>query len=200
MNPKDDPIKDLSEIRSMMERSSKFLSLSGLAGVSAGIVALVGAAAAGWHIRNNEGNSEQRNLLTFFVLDATIVLILALLLAIFFTTRMAKRKGLSVWGSTTKYLLMSLLIPLAAGGIFCMILWYHGLAILIAPSTLIFYGLALLNTTKYTLEEIRYLALFEIGLGLMASLLLDSWLIMWALGFGILHIVYGIFMYMKYER
>ena len=36
-------IQDIAEMRSMMERSSKFLSLSGLAGIMAGIYALSGA-------------------------------------------------------------------------------------------------------------------------------------------------------------
>ena len=36
-------LENLKEIRTLMERSSKFLSLSGLSGISAGIIALVGA-------------------------------------------------------------------------------------------------------------------------------------------------------------
>lgn len=46
-------IDDLKEIRSMMEKSSRFISLSGLSGVSAGIVALAGAVMAWWYIQNN---------------------------------------------------------------------------------------------------------------------------------------------------
>lgn len=37
-------IQDLAEIRAIMQRSTKFFSLSGLAGVSAGVFALIGAA------------------------------------------------------------------------------------------------------------------------------------------------------------
>ena len=96
MNMNDDRLKDISEIRSMMERSSKFLSLSGLAGVSAGTVALLGAAAAYQQLKNNENLAERNNLFSFFILDAGIVLFLALALAIFFTTRMAKKKGLPI--------------------------------------------------------------------------------------------------------
>jgi hypothetical protein len=113
---------------------------------------------------------------------------------------MARKKQLPVWDHTTKHLLGSLLIPLGTGGIFCFILWYHGLVLLIAPVTLIFYGLALLNSSKFTVPDIRYLALAEIVLGLLATLLLDDWLFIWAIGFGVLHIVYGIFLYVKYEK
>lgn len=200
MNQIDDSLNDLTEIRSMMERSSKFLSLSGLAGVSAGIVGLFGAGAAYWQMNASINSPEPMNLLTFFILDAFIVLALAIGFAIFFTTRMAKRKGLPVWSNTTKYMLESLLIPLTTGGLFCILLWYHGIVMFIAPVMLIFYGLALLNTSKYTLMELRYLALAEIVLGLLATVLLDSWLIIWAIGFGIMHIVYGIIMYIKYEK
>lgn len=200
MNEIDQRLKDLSDIRSMMERSSKFLSLSGLAGVSVGIIALMGAAAAYRRLSINKTLAEPENVLTFFILDAVAVLLLAVGFAIFFTTRMARKKGLPVWSNTTKYLLTSLVIPLATGGVFCLILWYHGLVLLIPAATLMFYGLALLNSSKHTLEEIRYLAAAEILLGLATALLLDHWLIFWSIGFGALHIVYGIFMYLKYEK
>jgi predicted lysophospholipase L1 biosynthesis ABC-type transport system permease subunit len=200
MNTIDESLKDLTEIRSMMERSSKFLSLSGLAGVSAGVVALTGAGAAYFTLNRNETLEQQRNLLDFFIYDAIAVLTFALGLAIFFSVRMAKKKNLPVWNHTAKYLLYSLLVPLASGGLFCLILWYHGLVILIAPSTLVFYGLALLNSSKFTVTEIRYLALAEIVLGLLATLLLDYWLAFWSIGFGLLHIAYGILIYVKYEK
>ena len=65
---------------------------------------------------------------------------------------------------------------------------------------LIFYGLALINSSKYTFFEIRYLGIAEIVLGLIASVFVSSGLILWAAGFGLLHIIYGIIMYYKYER
>ncbi|HYQ87587.1 MAG TPA: hypothetical protein VES59_10125 [Bacteroidota bacterium] len=196
----DDPRRDLIEIRSMMEQSSKFLSLSGLAGVSAGTVALTGAGTAYWRLSRQDSAAGNADLTAFLLTDAVLVLALAIGLAIFFTTRMAKKKGLPIWSGTTRYLLTSLLVPLAVGGLFCLIAWHHGLIMLIAPATLIFYGLALLNSTKYTLREVQYLAAAEILLGLLAFQFLDAWLIFWATGFGILHIVYGVIMYAKYEK
>lgn len=201
MNSLDDHLKDIFEIRSMMERSSKFLSLSGLSGVSAGIIALIGAGAAYQRLNNNTNPAaEQQSLFAFFVLDAAIVLVTALAFSIIFTRRMAKKKGLPVWSNTAKYMLINLLLPLSAGGVFCFILWYHGLVMLIAPATLLFYGLALLNAGNQTLGEVRYLAIGEMILGLLAAFFLDSWLILWAIGFGALHIAYGIYMYVKYEK
>ena len=49
------PGEDLQAIREIMERSSKFLSLSGLSGIFAGVCALIGAAIA-WFIILNPGH------------------------------------------------------------------------------------------------------------------------------------------------
>jgi hypothetical protein len=203
----------LQDIRSMMERSSRFISLSGLSGVSAGMFALLGAAAVYWYLQivpfdqkriyyQLARNTERWGMdyISFFVLDAAIVLLLALAGGVFFTTRKARRKGLKIWDQVTRRLLINLLLPLFTGGVFCLALFYHGYIGLIAPATLIFYGLALLNASKYTFNDIRYLGLSEILLGSVALFLLGYGLEFWAIGFGVLHIVYGSLMYFKYER
>jgi hypothetical protein len=197
MNKLEDRLKDISEIRSLMENSSKFLSLSGLSGISAGTTALLGAAAAYWKLELN--TRPGIDLSTFFLLDAILVLTATLALAIFFSVRMARKKGLPIRGITTKNMLVSLSIPLITGGVFCCLLWLQGIYQLIAPATLLFYGLALVNTSKYTLHEIRYLGLIQIALGLLATGWTGLWLVCWVTGFGIMHIAYGIFMYLKYE-
>ena len=198
MDKIDDHLKDLSEIRTMMEKSAKFLSLSGLSGVSAGIVAFVGAFFVLQKFREVKETGITEGLPIYYIALACIVLVLALGLAIYFTTRNAKRKNLPVWTIATKYLLTSLLIPLVSGGIFSFILWYRGIPELIFSATLIFYGLALLNASKYVMNEIRYLGLLEIVLGLIAGI--SYGLIVWTMGFGVMHIIYGIYMYLKYEK
>lgn len=205
-------LEALSEIRSIMERSSRFISLSGLSGIAAGLWALLGAAAAFWYLDAVPFNAplsyyEARTSgllglapISFFLADAALVLVLALSTGIYFTTRKARRRGLPVWDRLTRRLLVNLLIPLAAGGLFCLALLKHGEAGLIAPTTLIFYGLALLHASKYTLNDIRYLGLTEIGLGLCAAFFIGYGLEFWTIGFGLMHIVYGAAMYFKYER
>ena len=137
--------------------------------------------------------------LKFFFLDAALVLIFAISFGIFFTTRKAKKKGQKIWDKLSQRLLINLLIPLVAGGIFCLALLKHGMFSLVAPATLIFYGLALVNASKYTLTDIHYLGLIEIVLGLIALFYIGYGLEFWAIGFGVLHIVYGLMMYFKYE-
>jgi hypothetical protein len=138
-------------------------------------------------------------LYTFFIADALAVLIPSLLTAFYFTTRQAKKRGQKIWDQTSRRLLFNLAIPLVTGGIFSLAL-LRWAPILTAPATLIFYGLALINASKFTLNDIRYLGFCELGLGLISAYFPGYSLFFWALGFGVLHIVYGTAMYFKYER
>ncbi len=201
-------LRDLSAIRSMMERASKFLSLSGLSGVSAGLVALAGAWTANRAIQQSgahivlpgEHGGGEAWLEGFLIADAVSVLVIALACSTFFSVRMAKKKGHPLWGPTTTYMLAALMIPLAAGGAFCGLLLFHALYGLIPAVMLVFYGLALLNAGNFTFSEVRYLGMIDILLGLTAGFQPALGLILWAGGFGILHIVYGILLYAKYEK
>lgn len=190
-----------------MDRSSRFISLSGLSGVFAGGFALAGAGVVKWYLGSHHLGSRtlyQTSLnldtLLFLGTTAVVVLVLALVSGIYFTARKARKANQKVWDSQAKRLLLNLAIPLAAGGIFCGVLLYHHLFYLIAPSMLLFYGLALLNASKYTLRDIYYLGLCEVGLGLGACFFIGYGLLSWSIGFGVLHILYGAIMYFKYER
>lgn len=138
-------------------------------------------------------------MMRFVLLDGTIVLVLALIFGVFFTIRKAKKSGQSVWNSTSKRLVISLMIPLVTGGIFCLAMFYRGILWVSFPATLIFYGLALLNASKYTVRDVEYLGICEVILGLISLFMTGYNLLVWALGFGVLHIVYGTYMYFKYD-
>lgn len=212
MKNQNEHLETLTEIRSLMERSSRFISLSGLSGVFAGVFALLGAFAAYMHLDMHFTSSNyyeyavgtdgkvNSDFFTFFFMDAILVLIASLTAGILLTRRKAKQKNQTIWDATAKRMLVNLFLPLVSGGLFCLALLYHGLVGLVAPATLIFYGLALINASKYTLNDIRYLGILEIALGLIASFLIGYGLLFWAVGFGLLHIVYGILMYNKYEK
>lgn len=200
-------LSDISEIRNIMERSSRFLSLSGLSGILAGVYALIGAYMAYrlfyfsdeivYHQITRHDISMP---LLKLVALASGVLLLALATAIILAQRNARKKKLPFWNSTSKRMTVSLLIPLLTGGVLILILISKGALGLIAPLTLIFYGLALINASKYTYHDIRQLGLLEIILGLLCSYFIGYGLLFWALGFGVLHIIYGAVMYFKYER
>lgn len=212
MESKKNPRETLDEIRALMERSSRFISLSGLSGIAAGLFAIIGAALVYiyldmipfdgkrlYYVEAIHSTKWGMNYITFFLLDVIFVLVGAITCGIFFTTRKAKRKGQKIWDALSQRLLINLLIPLVAGGIFCLGLFYHGLFGLLAPTTLVFYGLALVNASKYTLHDIRNLGYCEIVLGLLSLFFLGYGLEVWVVGFGILHIIYGSLMYWKYE-
>ncbi|TGE22185.1 hypothetical protein E5K00_18225 [Hymenobacter aquaticus] len=211
MKPATDPLAQLTEIRAIMERSSRFLSLSGLSGVGAGVVALVGAGIGHWYLRERYGTGgflrlvessaqEQRATLPFLMALATGIITAALIVATYFTLRRARNQGQALWSALGRRLALSMAIPLVAGGLFCLALYVRGGASLVVPAMLLFYGLALLNASKYTLDEIRLLGLTELGLGLVALLLPGYGLLFFALGFGLGHIAYGLLMYNRYER
>ena len=198
--------EDLSHIRSMMERSSRFISLSGLSGVVAGLAAIIGAAYV-YFVFQREGIdyfAGQRNffgpaLVRELVVIGTLILLVAISSGYFFTANKSKKKGLKIWDATTKRLLLTFAVPLVTGGIFCLALLFHHLFVWIAPATLIFYGLALVSAERYTLTDIKYLGYCQIVLGLLSMFFLGWGLVFWTVGFGVLHIVYGLIMHKKYK-
>lgn len=208
-------LKELSDIKRIMERSSRFISLSGLSGIAAGLCALGGAYIAyrilkGYYAVYNNGtfpnfipgfDQEQFiELKSKLMLLAAGVLVAALLIAFFFTWRRARQNHLPLWDLTTRKLTWNVTIPLAAGGFFILGMLKYNHWEFVAPACLVFYGLALVNGSKYTLSDIRYLGYLEIVLGLVNMQFPKSGLIFWAVGFGVLHIIYGAIMWWKYER
>ena len=185
-----------------MERSTKFISLSGLSGVMAGIYALIGAGIAYklLYINHVELYPDKSNAITQLFVLALIVLVLSIATCIWLTTRKAKRKGKSVWNQSSSLLIKSGGLPLLTGGCFVLLLFMQGHFGIIAPSCLVFYGLALVTASQYTYGDVKWLGLCQIGLGLLSILMPGYGLFFWAFGFGVLHILYGSVMYFKYDR
>ena len=204
-------LKDINAIREMMEKSNKFISLSGLSGVIAGLASLIGAALAKFNMLNNVWDANLvkpwipyflENLInySFYFIDAVCVVIVAIGAGILPTMARAKKKKQNIFNPTAYRMFANFLIPIFTGGLFCILLLNYSLFGLIVPSMLIFYGLALVNASHYTINDIRYLGYIQIALGLINGMVLDNALYFWAFGFGVMHIVYGVFIYIKYER
>jgi predicted lysophospholipase L1 biosynthesis ABC-type transport system permease subunit len=211
MDNKNSYLEDLKVIRKVMEDSSRFLTLSGLSGIFAGVFALAGAAIAYFVIlKNGTINYDEyfRSISTKgadilrlqLFADGFSVLFLAIVSALFFSIRKAKRTGTGIWTPVSKRMLINLLIPLVTGAIFLLALFINNISSLMVPVMLLFYGLALVNAGKFTFNEIFYLGLLEILTGLASAFFPDFGIYFWAFGFGILHIIYGLIMYDKYER
>lgn len=198
---------ELSSIRNLMERSAKFISLSGLSGIMAGIYAIIGSFIA-YKIVYSEADTlsyrthyiREPEVLWQLFLIALAVLLLSLVTGIWLTIRESRKKGEKVWNPVSKRLLTNLAIPLVTGGLLIIILFIRGEYAVIASASLIFYGLALIAGSHYTFSAVKWLGFSEIILGLLAALLPGYGIVFWVTGFGLLHIIYGTIMHFKYNQ
>ena len=225
MTEQEEQLNALTEMRDLMNKSSRFISMSGLSGVAAGVVGLAGVVLVYFvlgdfflHLpfqikvildatvrRGVEYGNRQAPVPTFGVVKdivfiATVTLAGALAGAWYFTRRKAMKLKLPMWDATAKRMIINLMIPLVTGGGFAMVLLAHGIIGLVPAITLAFYGMALINASKYTLNDIRYLGLIEVGLSFAAAVFYEYSLVIWSIGFGLMHIIYGIVLYVKYEK
>ena len=200
MEPKD-YLKDITEIKQLMNKSSRFISLSGLSGVLAGIYAIIGATVAYWLV---EGYSDGTLILEgktygLVLLDLALIAFLSIVTTVVLTTKKAKKQDEKVWDNTSKRLVVNFLIPLLTGGIYILIVLNQQKYGLTAALMLIFYGLALINASKYSIGNIRYLGFIQTILGLICALFPDYGFWIWVLGFGVMHIIYGVWMHIKFD-
>jgi hypothetical protein len=210
MDNNKDQLETLNEIKVLMQRSSRFISLSGMSGIAAGSVAVVGSVLISiyFHIGFFEqipgimlqpkGQLSVNVTLIFVILG--MVFLLAMILAIYFSSRNAKKQNIIFWDGIAKRVFINLSLFLLTGGIFCLILFYYGIYFLIVSAMLTFYGLALINVSKFTFNEIAQLGVIEICLGIFAAFVTVYPLLIWMIGFGILHLTYGFYVFLKYEK
>ncbi len=219
MDSQNQSLETLQDIKKIMDRSSRFISLSGLSGIAAGVCALVGAYFAhgvinrgerGWSIREMDRLLQYDGPLGIDMIKAfmgsrlfwiaVFTFITAFLLAFIFTYIRSAKQGIPVWGAMARRLMWNVIMPMIAGGVFLLKLIEAGVYGLIAPGCLIFYGLALVNGSKFTLGEIRFLGYAMIVLGIINCWYPGLGLYFWAAGFGLFHIIYGLLMWNRYER
>ncbi|MGE0019497.1 MAG: hypothetical protein AB7S72_07515 [Draconibacterium sp.] len=197
-------LSEIKEIRKMMEQSSRFLSLSGLSGVLIGIYALAGSYVAYRMIYFSQPAFATAmfsgNLLYAIFALAMFVLTISIVTTLVLTIKRAGGTGKNIWNPGSRLMLVNLAIPFVSGGIFILIFAFRGLYDIVSPASLIFYGLALINAAKFTRQEIFYLGILQIVLGIFAAIFPQFGTLLWASGFGLLHIIYGTVMYFRYER
>jgi hypothetical protein len=197
---------DIASIRTMMERTSKFISLSGLSGVLAGVYALVGAGIVYFmvHFPRSPLSYRTETIQPFDTIMKLMGVAVAVLIAsigtgLWLSSKKAKRAGVKVWNRSSKAMFVNLAVPIVSGGIFILFLLMNGHYGVVAPACLVFYGLGLVNASPNLYDEIRYLGYSEIFIGLISAALPGYGLLFWSLGFGVLHIIYGSLMFRKYD-
>lgn len=215
MQEENQQLQTLEDIKQMMTKSSRFISLSGWSGVAAGMCALIAAWIANqkiaqYQLEKNPDNIIERGtylsqdgdryLRNELIILACLTFAAAFLLAFLFTYFRSKKAGVAIWGYTARKLMINVAVPMIAGGLLILRMMDFRFYGLIAPVCLLFYGLALINASKFTLPEIRYVGYFQLLLGILNLWMIGYILFFWAAGFGVLHILYGIVMWNKYER
>jgi len=196
-----DYLKDITEIKQMMNKSSRFISLSGLSGVLAGVYAIIGAAVAYWLVSNYSYGTLllDGKIFRLVLLDLLLVAAFSIITGIILTTRKAKKQGVKIWDATSRRLVFNFLTPLVSGGLYILIILSQQKYGQTGGLMLIFYGLALISASKYSIGDIRYLGIIEVILGLVAALFPGYGFWLWVLGFGVMHIIYGTWMHFKYD-
>lgn len=215
MNNKQQSLEALNDIRDIMEKSARFITLSGWSGIWAGCVGLIGAYIANTWLNGAPdlyyngyrtppadviSSAEYYSLSFRFFILAVVVLIVALAGGYYFTWRRTLKTGQKMLNSASRRMIIHMAVPLIAGGLFSLMFLFNGHEMYIGPACLIFYGLALINGSKYTVSDIKYLGYSELTLGIINMALPGYGLTCWAIGFGVLHILYGIIMWNKYDK
>ncbi len=190
-------VKAIQDIRAIMERSARFITLSGWSGIWAGCAGLAGSAIAYSWLQEPE---EYGQMVSKFIALAIVVLAIALAGGYYFTWKKTRSNGQKFWNSASRRMVAHMAVPLIAGAMFCILFLYNRHEVYIAPACLVFYGLALINGSKYTISDIMYLGYSELVLGFICMFLPGYGLTCWAIGFGVLHILYGIIMWNKYDN
>jgi hypothetical protein len=203
MEPKN-YLEDLNEIKSLMKKSSQFLSLSGFAGVFAGIYALIGAGFVKYLLENNQVNYKEifinETIFWQIIMVAIVVLGLSITTAFYLSYKKANKNNENIWNPTSIRMGIAFAIPFFTGAILILLLLKNQYFDLVMPMSLIFYGLSCINASKYTFGDVKYLGILEVILGLILIEFTGFGLLFWSLGFGVLHIIYGIIMYVKYDK
>lgn len=199
------PDQQIKAIHEMMERSTRFLHISGMAGILAGLIAI----AASWIAVNSFAFEPDSYTYNYSAMGGNLwnivylgisTLVVSFGLGLLLARRNAHKNKSKGWTPTSRRMLIYFATPLLTGGLVIFLIWLKGFVALAAPLSLIFYGLALLHASHFTLTDIRYLGLVELFLGLIALYWIQHSLLIWAVGFGMVHIVYGLYIYLRYER
>lgn len=209
MENKEQHLEALEDIKLLMHKSSRFISLSGWSGIAAGICALAAAIYIGsvmecWKLGNCNFSefaytgSHSLNATLFFI--AAVTFVIAFTLAFFFTFLRSRKVGTPIWGLTARKVMVHVSVPMVVGAFLIWRMMELGFYGLIAPACLIFYGIGLFSASKFTLSEVKYLGYGQMLLGIINLWMLGYGLYFWAAGFGLLHILYGVIMWNKYER
>lgn len=204
-----DALNTLQEIKDLMSRSSRFQTISGWSIVIIGIYASIVSLGA-WLLL---GDHQSYTWLPQFAQDFAIntpsrtliaLVIAAILVVVSFTTvcigSYLKTKRVNqtfAFDQTVRRCLINFFVPAVAGALFCVAMLVQGHYGLTSSIMLLFYGLALINCSHYTSSSIALLGYGQLLLGIVDCFVIHHAILFWFLGFGLLHIIYGLYLVIK---
>jgi len=186
-----------------MQQTSTYFSLRGWTGILLGIYGLLIVYLV--HMLTNtygdgfDGSSQLPiALLEIAIMVFAVVTVLISLITLWIRAkRRAKRHNEKLWSSLSKKLRFHTLIPLLLFVIILIIIANKGYYSSITPLLLLLYGIFLLNLSRFSSGRLKYLAIADIFLAIIAYFVFDKEMLFLGLGFGIFHIIYGLMTFNK---
>jgi len=175
--------EDLRFIRDTMERTAAFTAVSGWGQVFLGLTALAAAWLAAQQISNFAW-------LRVWLAEGLLAVAVGLLSC----TWKANRRGLPLFSGPARKVALGLAPPLVAGAFLTFLLFRAGLQSALPATWLLLYGAGIMAGGSFSVPAIPVMGLCFMllgGLAVLGPASLGNWFL--AAGFGLIHIVFGLF-------
>lgn len=178
---------NLRYIRATMESATAFTGISGKGYVLAGLTAFVAA----WIAAQQ---TTPLLWLSVWLLEAVLACSVTLLLS----ADKARTQGKSLWSGSGRKLLFAFLPTLAVGAVVTLAFHLQGNTMLLPGLWLILYGAGVMTAGAHSIRPIPLMGLLFIMLGSVQLLGLAPMTLTLALGFGGLHLAFGILIWRQH--
>ena len=178
---------NLRFIRATMESATAFTGISGKGYVLAGLTALVAA----WIAAQQQSND---GWLLVWMLEALLAASIMLML----TAEKARVQGKSLWTGSGRRLLIAFLPTMSVGAIVTLAFHLQDHTLLLPGLWLIIYGAAVMTAGAHSIRPIPVMGLLFILLGTLQLLGVAPMNLSLGLGFGALHIIFGILIWRQH--
>jgi hypothetical protein len=181
-------IDDLSFIRRTMERATAFTAVPGWGGVAMGCTGLAGAAVAA-----------RTDTALAWVACWLTAAVAALLIGTWAMAVKARRAGTPVFSWSGRQFVLSFLPPLAVGALLTVVLAGNDLIQVLPGTWLLLYGSGVVTGGAFSVRVVPVMGMCFMLLGAVALFGPASWgNLLMGLGFGGLHLVFGLLIARRY--
>jgi len=121
-----------------------------------------------------------------------IFILISYLLVVFINKRRRKKHHLTGWEVSSKKIRLTFLIHIIIGGILLFFYLKYGYLKYIIPTSILLYGVACIIVNKFTIGKTNILGVFFLINTVISFLAPNYQFQLWAVSFGVYHIIYGI--------